>query len=457
MRTRNWREVALDDGAILERIEDDDRVVLWVFEGRKDGFLYWDRISTSPRAEITTQAGLCSTSASSIGTRQPARGLLGKFLPRLQRARSDRAWTMPNGEVTEQFGPRRTDLALVWAEDDATVLDETEVGSRRPAAQRVRKIGKNLFIVFGLETNQRPGDEREPPLGTPRQEAERMLDVARRKGDRKAEASALADLAITIGTEGDQQRSAVLLREALNLVRLVGDLPREADVLGNLGLALLHVEPNSPQALELFEQELSLARETGDRFAEKTALVHLSTAHGQKGDRTECLRLLEQALSIAREVGDLQHQADLLWVEAVAYADIGNRQGALARGEASIAVLQSMGKPGAEWYAEHLRRFRDGGTGYGLHEPPPSAKGPSQPADVAGPGLLRMAASATGAMARFLGSGMKTTPPEVAKQRRQTCNACEHHTGVRCRVCGCFTQIKSMMLHERCPLGKWPG
>jgi hypothetical protein len=52
---------------------------------------------------------------------------------------------------------------------------------------------------------------------------------------------------------------------------------------------------------------------------------------------------------------------------------------------------------------------------------------------------------------------MKTSPAELAKQRIIVCASCEHHTGVRCRVCGCFTTVKSKMLHERCPLGKWPG
>jgi hypothetical protein len=68
-----------------------------------------------------------------------------------------------------------------------------------------------------------------------------------------------------------------------------------------------------------------------------------------------------------------------------------------------------------------------------------------------------MAFSAADAMARFLGSGLKTTPPETRQQRLDTCAACEYHTGLRCRVCGCFTGAKAAMEHEECPIGKWPG
>jgi hypothetical protein len=30
-------------------------------------------------------------------------------------------------------------------------------------------------------------------------------------------------------------------------------------------------------------------------------------------------------------------------------------------------------------------------------------------------------------------------------------------TGLRCRICGCFTAAKARLDHERCPAGKWPA
>ena len=70
--------------------------------------------------------------------------------------------------------------------------------------------------------------------------------------------------------------------------------------------------------------------------------------------------------------------------------------------------------------------------------------------------MLRMALSATKAMATFLGTGLKTATPETTQKRLQTCAACEHHTGMRCKICGCFTDVKSRLLYETCPIGKWP-
>ena len=60
------------------------------------------------------------------------------------------------------------------------------------------------------------------------------------------------------------------------------------------------------------------------------------------------------------------------------------------------------------------------------------------------------------AAARFVGGGMRTVPAETRRVRLATCEACEHHTGTRCRLCGCFTAVKTQLPHERCPVAKWP-
>lgn len=72
------------------------------------------------------------------------------------------------------------------------------------------------------------------------------------------------------------------------------------------------------------------------------------------------------------------------------------------------------------------------------------------------PGLFGMAASAATSMARFAASGFETVRPEVHEARVQQCARCEHHVGVRCTVCGCFTDKKAWLPHEDCPIGRWP-
>src|SRR5262249_43630066 len=76
---------------------------------------------------------------------------------------------------------------------------------------------------------------------------------------------------------------------------------------------------------------------------------------------------------------------------------------------------------------------------------------------VKGPGILGMAFSAMKSMAKFLGLGLQTASQETRQERLRVCAECEHHTGLRCRLCGCFMDVKARLLHEECPIGKRPA
>jgi hypothetical protein len=180
---------------------------------------------------------------------------------------------------------------------------------------------------------------------------------------------------------------------------------------------------------------------------------------------TEALTAFVEALALARAVGHRQHQADLLWSLGLAHAELGQRDQALAQAQAAATLMQEMGNPQAAIFAGHLQRYRAGGSGAPPALPPgDSVKADriatqpgSPPAGAAadGPGRLRMALSAARSMGRFVGSGFKTTPPWALQQRLQACATCPQHTGVRCRLCGCFTKAKARLAHEGCPIGKW--
>jgi tetratricopeptide (TPR) repeat protein len=300
-----------------------------------------------------------------------------------------------------------------------------------------------------------------PEVGPPLEQAERFLDDARRAGDPRAEAAALVDLGIVLTQQGHAGRAVAVLEQALALARQLGDRPREVDALGNLGHATLAAgQPR--RALELFEQARAEADDAGDRIAEKTALGLLGAAFADMGDPDTALGYFGRALALARRLGDRPHQATLLWNVAVQHAESGRRDRALAAARRAVDLFAALGKPQADCYADHLRRYRAGEAG-ALPDAadPPGASGavavqapPTAPAS-SGPGLLRMAVTAARSMAKFLGSGLKTVPPEVHRERARLCATCEHHTGLRCRVCGCFTEAKTRLPHEACPLGRW--
>jgi tetratricopeptide (TPR) repeat protein len=293
-----------------------------------------------------------------------------------------------------------------------------------------------------------------------RERAEQLLTEARRAGDRAAEASALTDLGVLALDAGDNLRAVACLEEALALAKVLGNQAQESDVLPNLGLALLRTGQHE-RASHCMEQALMLARAAGDQYAEKFALERMGTVQAVRGDLPGAIRSLAGALTLARTLDDRQHGADLLWHIAIRLAECGQREQALAHGQAAIRLLESLGKPEARVYDEHLEKYQwgDGDSPLGATTAEVRA-GKSfavaaPPSDRVGPGYLRMAVSAAKALTRFVGSGLKTVSAERFQERVQQCDGCGYHTGLRCRVCGCFTNLKARLPYEQCPVGKW--
>lgn len=288
--------------------------------------------------------------------------------------------------------------------------------------------------------------EPEPEGSYPRQ-AEARLDAARLAGDVAAEASALTDLGALLVNEGAAPRAFPVLTEAVELARRLGDRAAESDAESELGRAALALG-QGPRAVELFQRVLTHARTAGDPIATKTALFHLGLAWSTLGDAGRALGLFDEAVAVARRVGDRQHEADLLWHQGIILAETGRRDEALARGQAAVNVLEKMGSPRAAWFADHLARYRRAepdvhalpplGFGGSISVGPwtaPTITSTDPIVPPSGPGPLRMAFSAAKAMARFIGSGFAVVGPEAVRARLDACDACEHHTGSRCKVC----------------------
>jgi tetratricopeptide (TPR) repeat protein len=461
MKEPDWATVDLDDGVLREVTPGQNRLVLWLPGGAQGRRRVWDRVGNLPGADVTVAQGLCATPATSVRVTQRARGFFGELLGRFRRSAEGRGWVLPNGEAAEQQGERQTDLVLVWPQDTAAPLAEEAVRARWPRGTGFRRLGQQLFLVLGVAPPA-PGGGPLPPQACPKDQAEWLLASARRAGDRRREASALNDLGVVWTQNGQAARAVPLLEEALQIAAQVGDRALEGDVRGSLGLAVLRAGPRG-RALELLGQALAQARANGDPYAEKAALDHLGTALSCLRDPGQALAAFGEALTLARALGDRRHEAEMLWQQAVQYADLGQRDEAVARGQAAVDLLGQMGHPHASWFADNLRKYRTGETDRELARAPAGSGGEivigawsPQPEPARGPGLLRMAFSAAKSMAKFLMAGLKTVPAAERQRRLLKCATCAQHTGMRCRVCGCFTGAKAWLAHEQCPLGKWP-
>jgi tetratricopeptide (TPR) repeat protein len=474
MTIPDWRRVVFHAGVLAEPIAEDNRLAVWLPAGSDGEFQYWQRIAAVAGAEVVVAQGVCATAATAIRARRRVGGIVGKLLERFRKARSDRSWVIPDGALVEQCGNKESDLILVWPEDETDRLDPERIRAQWPDSKECRQIGDDVFVVWGI-ARKRP--QKEPETETIPQssaaQAEAMLVAARQSGDQRRVAAALTDLGLIMLEGANANRAVELLDEAATIVSQTSDRLRESDVLGNLGLATLAIG-QSERGLALFERELAAARGARNQYAEKVALEHLGHAWTNLSDPARSLAAHSEALNLARAVGDRQHEAKLIWYIAIQYADMGLRDQAIASARESVEAFASLKRPEAAWYEDHLRQYVGGGPGAqlaGARSKPVEAAAPlfggsidvgAQAEPVPGvspstsPGLLRMAVSATKSMAKFLASAMKTVPDSTYQQRIQTCAACEHHTGLRCRICGCFTGAKARMAHENCPIGKWP-
>jgi tetratricopeptide (TPR) repeat protein len=479
MRILDWRNLVLGEGVLREPVREENRFVFWLPADRDHEFQYWERIGTIPRGEVKVDQGVCAIPVTSVLARQRIHGgFLGKLARKLAGAGGSESWTLPDGQAVEKCGERRTDLVLAWSEDESSSLDEGRARGRWPDLTRFERINDQVFLVAGVTTGKANGQARQAPagvtgseeLGCPVAQAEQLLEAARKEGDRQREAAALTDLGIVVMNEGDLKKAVTHLDNALGLARQLGDRAREIDALNHLGYALLAMG-QAPTARQALEHALSLIRQTGDPFAEKLVVERLGIAHANMRDPAGALALAHQALEMTRKLGDRQQETRLLWNQAIAHADMNQRDLAIAKAQESVDLHRKLGKPEAQWYGAQLQRYRMdfsglGGAAPGISGAHVAIGGPlggsvvtaSQTGadQTTGPGLLRMAVSATKAMMKFIGSGVKATPAEIQQNRMAICRACEHHTGLRCRVCGCFTNVKTRMAHEQCPIGKWP-
>jgi tetratricopeptide (TPR) repeat protein len=472
LRRPDGRTTTAKGGVLVEPASAGGRVVFWLQGDRGRGYQDWDRVGSVPHSAIAVGQGICTVAAVSVGARQRLGNPFLRLLRRLRRSRATRVWTLPDGNVVEQCGERRTDLILAWSEDETTPLEESRVARRWPESQEIRAVGHNLYLISIEPPNASgSGTESEPeslPQCMPRERAERALAAARARGDPSGIVLALTDMGLALVKVGDASRATSVLEEALSEARRIGARAQEADIMSALGLAFLHTR-QAARARVLLEQALVINRFLGDPHAEKITLDRLAIAHGNLRDHVGSLVHVGRALALAAMLGDQHHEASLLWFAALQHAELSQRDQALSQAQAAVDLMARLVRPQVEWYAHHLAQYRSSNAGFA--HPATGETGEVAPttsftttvlatrpgSDASGPGFLRMALTATEAMATFLGSGLKTVNSETYRRRLEICSSCDHHTGLRCRICGCFTDAKARLPYEHCPLRNWPA
>jgi len=114
------------------------------------------------------------------------------------------------------------------------------------------------------------------------------LDASRR-------AQALNQLGARLRRQGDPEQAAQQHREALEIVRDLGDQRAEALTLNNLGLELANTGAEQA-AVEYLEQAVDVLRELGDEEYEGQAIANLGLVYRRQGQGDEAATLFQEAL-----------------------------------------------------------------------------------------------------------------------------------------------------------------
>jgi len=147
------------------------------------------------------------------------------------------------------------------------------------------------------------------------------LDLARRSGERKAEAFALLDLGVANYADGNSDRGEAYSREALETFRALGHESGTAHVMTLLGLVYRR-QDRSDEAAQYLTQAIDTWQRLRDEKLQALCLYDLANVYRERGDPAalgEAEDLNKRALQIYENLGDRKRQAATLYNLALVY------------------------------------------------------------------------------------------------------------------------------------------
>jgi tetratricopeptide (TPR) repeat protein len=170
------------------------------------------------------------------------------------------------------------------------------------------------------------------------------LDVARRTGDRLAEAAALNQLGDVQRLTGDYSGATTSHGQALALYGELGNQLGQAHALNDLGMGQRQ-SGDYCGATGSLEQALTLYRKLDDQPGQANALNDLGAVQLAIGDYRGAAGSLEQALALYRELGNSLGQANALNHLGVIQLATGDYRGAAGSLEQALALYRELGNP----------------------------------------------------------------------------------------------------------------
>ena len=176
--------------------------------------------------------------------------------------------------------------------------------------------------------------------------------IAQSTRDRKTDANHL----LRQGRQQDEtsqfQEALQSYQQALSIYRELGDRAREGATLHNIG-AVYRKLGQYPEALKHFQQALVIRREVGDRAGEGTTLHNIGAVYSKLGQYPQALEHCQQALVIRREVGDRVGEGATLRCIGEAYSRLGLYPQALKQFQQALVISREVNDRAGEGATLH--------------------------------------------------------------------------------------------------------
>ena len=178
------------------------------------------------------------------------------------------------------------------------------------------------------------------------------LGVARRLGDRAAQAQSHNDLGAGYYRLGCYDQALSHLRESLTIRRDLDDSTGQALSLGNLG-KIYQALGRYEEALACLQESLAICRDLGDPRGQAGCLANLGELYQRQGRYEKALVCLSVSLAIRKHMADRHGQAQSLSNLGIVHERRGRHEEALAHLQESLAIFQELGDSPSEAKSLH--------------------------------------------------------------------------------------------------------
>jgi CHAT domain-containing protein/Tfp pilus assembly protein PilF len=159
---------------------------------------------------------------------------------------------------------------------------------------------------------------------------------------RRGEANTLTRLGAILRSLGQYPQALEYFEDALTLQQAIQDRQGEGFTLNNIGFLYSNLGQYET-ALDFYQDALAIRQEAGDRQGEGTILNNIGFVYDSLSQYETALDFYQDALAIRQEVGDRQGEGTILNNIGLVYRNLGQYETALSFYQNALVILQEIG------------------------------------------------------------------------------------------------------------------